>query len=91
MHFLTNTDYKILSNKQLMKKSFLLPKDQHLTVPMTDTLGMGMRLRVWGHLHQAQLMLPGAESKALKWRVFLPGLPTPHFPKYLSVFPELQE
>lgn len=74
-----------------MKKYFLLPKDQHLTIPFIDALGMGMRLRDWGHLHQVQLMLPGAESKALKWRVFLPGLPIPHFLKYLSVSPELQE
>lgn len=68
MHFLTNTDYinKILSNKQLMKKSFLLPIDQHLKIPFIDTLGMGMKLRVWGHLHHIQLMLPDAESKALK-------------------------
>lgn len=74
-----------------MKKSLLLPIDQHLKIPFIDTLGMGMKLRVWGHLHHIQLMLPDAESKALKWRVFLAGLPISYFLKYLSVFPELQE
>lgn len=57
MYFLTSTNYinKCLSNKQFInKKSFLLPKEQHLTIPLREPLGMGMRFGAGGHLHQIQ-------------------------------------
>lgn len=86
MHFLTSIDYinKSLSNRQLINKKKknqqLLPKDQHLTTLLIETLGNGHKIQGRGPPASgtgAQLMLPREESKALKLQVLLPNLPIP--------------
>ena len=87
MHFLTSTDYinKSLSNRQLInkqtnKQTKLLPKDQHLTALLIETLGNGHKIQGRGPPAPgsgAQLMLSREEFKVLKLQVLLPNLPIP--------------
>lgn len=76
MHFLTSTDYinKYLSNKKLMNKTLFFSPKINISQFHGQRL-LGGRPEVVGRRPpapgtEAQFMLPGDESKVLKWECF---------------------